>query len=246
MNLLAIDTATERFSAALGEFTPLFPRKDAEAQRNGEENKKKIERTWLFEADAGMRHSELIMGCIDMLMNKAALTPQDLSGVLCMGGPGSFTGLRIGFSIAKGIALPLGIPFAAIPTLDCIAWPFSAWPGLVVPVIDAKKSSFFCALYRSGKRLCADMDASPADIARTIIDTGLRDQVLLTGPGAALLYEKWDATNLSITLGKNLRWGNAASLPEIARETNIFAKNTDNHYADGPVYIRKSDAELNE
>ena len=101
MNLLAIDTATEQFSVALAAGT------DTAAPAS-----------WLFEADAGLRHSELVMDIVDMLMDKAALKPPDLSGVVCMGGPGSFTGLRIGFAIAKGLALSLSIPFAAIPTLD--------------------------------------------------------------------------------------------------------------------------------
>jgi tRNA threonylcarbamoyladenosine biosynthesis protein TsaB len=108
------------------------------------------------------------MDIIDTLMKKAALQPCDLSGVVCTGGPGSFTGLRIGFTLAKGLALSLGIPFAAIPTLDCMVRPFSYWPGVAVPVIDAKKSAFFCALYQGGKRLCPDMDASPEEIGEMI------------------------------------------------------------------------------
>ena len=235
MNLLAIDTATEQFSVALAA--------DGDTARPAE--------TWLFEADAGLRHSELVMDIIDMLLDKAALKPRDLSGVVCMGGPGSFTGLRIGFAIAKGLALSLGIPFAAIPTLDCLAWPFSAWPGAVVSALDAKKGAFFCALYRGGKRLIPDMDAAPSEIASAIgaaISAVLADTpspVLLTGPGAPLLYEKLCSfeTNLNINPGKGLRWGNAQTLLHIARETNcIIQCNTDPSC--GPVYIRKSDAEI--
>jgi tRNA threonylcarbamoyladenosine biosynthesis protein TsaB len=217
MNLLAIDTATDQCSVAIAV----------------------EEHTWLFEADAGLRHSELVMDSVDMLMRTAGLQPADLCGVLCMGGPGSFTGLRIGFSLAKGLALSLGIPFAAIPTLDCMAWPFAAWPGMVVPVIDAKKSAFFCALYQNGKKLCPDMDATPAEIAAAI---NHQLPTTLTGPGAPLLYEKLCAMDAlpAINPGKNLRWGNAQTLLAMARETGFIASDT----AAGPVYIRKSDAEL--
>jgi tRNA threonylcarbamoyladenosine biosynthesis protein TsaB len=148
MNLLAVDTATSILSVALG-------------TEQG---------VWYFEADVGLRHSELIMDSIDMLTRKAGLKPPDISGVVCMGGPGSFTGLRVGFSLAKGFALSLGIPFASIPTLDCMAYPFAMWPGLVVPVIDAKKNSFFCALYQDGKRISPFMDAGIADITGAITD----------------------------------------------------------------------------
>ena len=217
MNLLAIDAAAQRFSVALA--------------AGGD--------SWVFEADAGMRHSELIMDSVDMLLKKAALKPEDLSGVICMGGPGSFTGLRIGFSLAKGLALSLNIPFAAIPTLDCLAHPFSAWPGIVVPALDAKKNAFFCALYRGGKRLCPDMDAGAAEIARAIADAPEAGQVLLVGPGASMLHEKLaahdDTAQLDIKTD-NLRWGNAETLLIIARETRIIEQGT--AYSDGPEYRR--------
>ena len=225
MNLLAVDTATEKLSIAL------LANEDI----------------WLFEADAGLRHSELVMETVDMLFKKAALKPEDLSGIVCMGGPGSFTGLRIGFSLAKGLALALGCGFAAIPTLDCMAKPLSSLKGLVMPVLDAKKSSFFCALYKDGVKICADMDAGPAEIASVIASQETK-QVLLFGPGADMLHGKLTQlpqnpsaplSATDIVLGKGLRWGNAQTLLEIARETDIFA-NSVTDFSAGPEYIRKS------
>jgi tRNA threonylcarbamoyladenosine biosynthesis protein TsaB len=225
MNLLAIDTATEKLSIALAV------------------NKDR----WLFEADAGLRHSELVMEIIDTLFRKAGIKPEDLTGVVCMGGPGSFTGLRIGYSLAKGLALALGCNFAAIPTLDCMARPLSSLKGLIMPVLDAKQSAFFCALYRDGKKLCADMDAGPETIASVIseaITSQEAKQVLLFGPGADMLYAKLSQlpppspiAGIDILVGKGLRWGNAQTLLEIAQETDIFA-NPD--FSAGPEYIRKS------
>ncbi|MCL2191909.1 MAG: tRNA (adenosine(37)-N6)-threonylcarbamoyltransferase complex dimerization subunit type 1 TsaB [Treponema sp.] len=251
MNLVAIDTATEKFSVALA----VVPAGNPAGERWD---------TWLFEADAGMRHSELVMDCLDMLMGKARIGPQDLGGVLCMGGPGSFTGLRIGFSLAKGLALSLGIPFVPISTLDCLARPLVAWPGIVVPVLDAKKKAFFCALYRDGKRSGPDMDASPGEIALALAknvspQTGKEplEQAVLVGPGAEMLYRELmliaeDDPGIAPTIrhGKGVRWGNAETLLEIALETGIFDKdghdagNHHNLFA-GPEYMRKSDAELN-
>jgi tRNA threonylcarbamoyladenosine biosynthesis protein TsaB len=231
MNLLAIDTATDKFSIALSEAA----------------------NTWFFEADAGLRHSELVMDSVDMLMHKAGIMPNALNGVVCMGGPGSFTGLRIGFSIAKGLALSLGIPFAAIPTLDCMAWPFSSWPGIVVPVLDAKKKAFFCTLYRDGRQLCPVMDATPAEIATSIAsatDSG-HSPTLLIGPASQMLYQKLlelPDSGLDMTLikpEKRLRWGNAETLLHMAKDTKIFDNNsTAAGIANGPNYIRKSDAEI--
>jgi tRNA threonylcarbamoyladenosine biosynthesis protein TsaB len=234
MNLLAIDTAASVFSVALAAGID----------------------TWYFEADAGPRHSELVMDCIDLLLKKAGLVPTDLSGLACMEGPGSFTGLRIGFSLAKGLALSLGIPVVPIPTLDCMARPFAMWPGLVAPVIDAKKNAFFCALYRNGARLCPPMDAEPAEIARAIANANganasqNQEPVLLTGPDAAQLYRRF--LEESLPMGR-LACGPSAgharalldtALERIAKNPEMFNNNNDACFS-GPVYIRKSDAELN-
>jgi tRNA threonylcarbamoyladenosine biosynthesis protein TsaB len=247
MNLLAIDTATDQFSVAIGDSHPVTfpPAKTFNCNQKGDSH---LFDTWLLEADAGLRHSELSMDCIDMLLRRAALKPEDLNGIVCMGGPGSFTGLRIGFSLAKGLACALGIPFAAFPTLDCMAWPFSALPGIVVPVIDAKKGAYFCAFYQTGKKLSEDMDATPGEIAgeinatiTNILTTNHYPLTTLTGPGAPLLYKQLCAMDIegSVKWGGNLRWGNAATLLHIARETGLIPANT----AIGPEYIRKSDAE---
>jgi tRNA A37 threonylcarbamoyladenosine modification protein TsaB len=122
-----------------------------------------------------------------------------------------------------------------------MAWPLSALPGIVAPVIDAKKGAFFCALYQDGKRLCDDMDATPAELVSAITAIPPATHYPLTtilGPGAPLLYEQLCAMNLQggIICGKNLRWGNAAALLRIAQETGIIPANT----AIGPEYIRSS------
>jgi len=248
VNLLALDTATEKLSVALAVKNAVRRRHDF----------------WLFEADAGLRHSELVTDAVDMLFKKAALKPEDLEGVVCAGGPGSFTGLRIGFSAAKGLALALDCRFAAIPTLDCMARPLSSWNGFVMPVLDAKKSSFFCALYKDGVKVSADTDAGPEAIAATIAGAVTKttapnaeapNQVLLFGPGAETLHGKLTRqppqsplVDIDLRLGTGLRRGNAQTLLEIALEKDIFANAcaygvTD--FAAGPEYIRKSDAEEN-
>jgi len=244
VNVVAIDTASDRFSVAVS------------ALREGRRD------SWLFEADAGMRHSELVMDGLDALMRKAGLAPSDIGGVACMGGPGSFTGLRIGFSIAKGLALSLGVPFAPIPTLDCLAKPLSFWPGIAVPALDAKKKAFFCAPFRGGARIGPDMDATPIEIARALAEsllpraeTGEGEPALLFGPGARALYGELallpeDDPALTVAKGAvrlaaGARWGNAETLLEIALENGVFADGGEKNAFAGPEYIRKSDAEIN-
>ncbi|MCL2602514.1 MAG: tRNA (adenosine(37)-N6)-threonylcarbamoyltransferase complex dimerization subunit type 1 TsaB, partial [Treponema sp.] len=151
MNILAFDTSDAVLSVAL-EVGP--------SAEGGS--------FWYTEVDAGTRHSELLMPCADWLCRSAGIQPEQVGLVACMEGPGSFTGLRIGFSAAKGIALAFGVPLTAVPTLDCIAEPLSFWRGITVAAIDAKKGCFFTALYRQGTRLTEYMDASPQRIADEI------------------------------------------------------------------------------
>jgi len=77
------------------------------------------------------------MAAIDRLLSDASWTVADLEGLAVAVGPGSFTGLRVGLSTVKGLALALSIPVAAVPTLDAMAamLPFAALP--VCPVLDA-------------------------------------------------------------------------------------------------------------
>jgi tRNA threonylcarbamoyladenosine biosynthesis protein TsaB len=175
-------------------------------------------------------------------------------------GPGSFTGLRIGFSTAKGLALSLGIPFASIPTLDCMAFSASVWPGFVLPLIDARQNNFFTALYCGGRRLSDVMDAGILFIAHMASGALSKaspgeKRLLLTGPDAGIFYtaltknhalESDHASSplVNVTrLDPQCRKGRAKEMLEIAKNVDIF-NNKGGNFFSGPEYIRKSDAEL--
>jgi tRNA threonylcarbamoyladenosine biosynthesis protein TsaB len=244
-NILALDTASAVLSAALSAG----------------------EQIWYFQAEAGLRHSELLMEMADTLVGKAGMDRKDLDAVACMKGPGSFTGLRIGFAAAKGIALALGIPLVTAPTLDCMAASLSFWPGLVLPVMDAKKNRFFAALYSGGARLCPDMDAEVSVIAGAVNravgrdrdGAGLRNPnraaappypVILTGPDADLLASRLESlfgrepeAEAEFCIDPLCRRGRAGELLKLAKDTFLLNNNSGDVFS-GPEYIRPSDAEL--
>src|SRR5947207_8686334 len=101
-----------------------------------------------YTLDVRITHSERLMAAIDRLLSDAGWTPRDLEGLAVTVGPGSFTGLRVGLSTVKGLALALAIPVAAVPTLDAMAamLPYAALP--VCPVLDARKREVYASLYR--------------------------------------------------------------------------------------------------
>ena len=195
------------------------------------------------QTEAGMKHSELVMDLINAQMEKAGLKPADLNGVLCMGGPGSFTGLRIGFSIAKGLALSLGIPFAPVPTLECIAYSVI---GLSLPVIKARKDAYFFALFNDGKRITADGDGAIGQITGVIREkTRENEKLNITGPASAEVFAALPEEIKPFCIYSCDNKGYAPKLINIAKDKNLFyTDNTAFLYA-GPEYIRKTDAEIN-
>jgi len=223
MNLLAIETAASILSVAVS----------------------KNEEIFVSETIAGARHSELVMELIDSQMKKAGLSPKDLNGILCMGGPGSFTGLRIGYSIAKGLALSLSIPFAPVPTLECIVHNEQFKHGVTLAVIEARKNAYFNAFLKNGNRLTEDKDSEllqiTDEIARYVKDG---EKITLTGYGSRVLYEALpENLKANITL-VNENKGYVKELIAIAENKNLFSNDCTANLYSGPEYIRKTDAEI--
>ncbi|MDR0378082.1 MAG: tRNA (adenosine(37)-N6)-threonylcarbamoyltransferase complex dimerization subunit type 1 TsaB [Spirochaetaceae bacterium] len=221
MIILAIDTAVSVLRAAVSA---------------GDE-------VWSIEYDAGLTHSETLMVLVDTLMKISGLDKRALDFAACMKGPGSFTGLRIGYAAAKGLSLALGIPVVSVPTLDCLAARVSFWPGVVIPVIDAKKRRYFTALYRGRDRVTGYLDAGAADIADTAAH--VPGDLLLTGPDAPRLFP--ELTRLmegsrKISVDAAGKYGGIRELLTISQE--YYMRNMIDSPASGPLYVRKSDAEL--
>ncbi|GBU28425.1 hypothetical protein R84B8_01984 [Treponema sp. R8-4-B8] len=223
MKLLAIDTAASILSVAVSNEEEIFS----------------------SETEAGTSHSQLIMELIDGLIKKAGIQPKDINGILCMGGPGSFTGLRIGYSIAKGLALSLSVPFAPVPTLECIANNERFALGVTLSVIEARKNAFFYAFFKDGQRLTEDKDSNLSQIINDIeLYKNEYKQITLTGPGSKLLYDSLTENtkdSLTLVFEKN---GYAKELIAIAKSNNLFNKDCTPYLYSGPEYIRKTDAEL--
>ena len=127
MLILAIDTATRQAGVALVR-----------------EDEVLAEYTW----SAGLRHTQHTAPMIDQALRQAGVAPDDLEGVAVTRGPGSFTGLRIGLSLAKGFAAALGIPVVAIPTLDVCAFPHFYGETPVRAVLRAGRGRYAFATYR--------------------------------------------------------------------------------------------------
>ena len=203
-----------------------------------------------LEVDAGGKHSGLLLPVMDNLFKTAMIRPAEIDVAACMRGPGSWTGIRVGFAAVKGIAAACGARAVSVPTLDCMALPFMGDPAdeadgaaeekTVVPAIDSKRQQFYTAVYRYGKRVTDCLDVSAGDLASEL--RGVGDEILFTGP---------DAVKLRGALSGLLR-GKLLSVDPYfsqgqARNMLRFLTEGDRLKWDGelsvPLYIRKSDAE---
>ncbi len=134
-------------------------------------------------------HAEKLMGLIASVLRESGIGPADLAGVAVSIGPGSFTGLRIGLSVAKGLVYGAGCRLVAVPTLEALAQRAvdegAAKMGtLIVPVLDARRDEVYCQLFHADAgRTIPEGDARDWTLAALVREIGTRE-VLVTGDAA--------------------------------------------------------------
>ena len=168
MNILAVDTAGKTAAVAVLRDDVLL----YEAQCNN-----------------GLTHSETLLPMIDHIMTSAQMTLADIDVIACVTGPGSFTGVRIGVSTAKGIADAKNIPCVGVSSLASAAWNVAPLTDrLICPVMDARRGQLYNALfdYTGGAlhRLTPDRAISMEDLKKELISLG--KSVLLVGDGTQI------------------------------------------------------------
>ncbi len=153
-----------------------------------------VSEEWL---DERFIHAEKLLPMVDTVMRRAGCALADLAGVAVSIGPGSFTGLRIGLSVAKGLVYGQGLPLVAVPTLEALA-SRAAGAGeareFVLPLLDSRREELYCQLFRNaGGALEAVWTERSRLVADLIADIGDRP-VTVTGDGSAKLADFLAAT----------------------------------------------------
>jgi tRNA threonylcarbamoyladenosine biosynthesis protein TsaB len=98
-------------------------------------------------ATEGYSHAEKLHVFVDELLKELHLEFKDLSAVAVSKGPGSYTGLRIGVSSAKGFCFATGLPLISVDTLKVLAAQAKVSDGLIVPMLDARRMEVYSAVY---------------------------------------------------------------------------------------------------
>ncbi|MCR5218784.1 tRNA (adenosine(37)-N6)-threonylcarbamoyltransferase complex dimerization subunit type 1 TsaB [Treponema sp.] len=191
--------------------------------------------------DVGIKQSEKLLPAVDYVMKEAGLTASDLNYTVCTSGPGTFTGLRLGMSTLKALNLSHNVPLYGVPSLEAYAWPYKKALETVVPLIEAKEDEYFCNFFVRGEKLREDEDLITEDILKQIdADAG----VLVCGPGAKDFTERVNTDYPMYSVHCFSPENDACeSLFEIA-ENMIKEKREPLSDYDGPLYVRKSEAEI--
>ena len=191
--------------------------------------------------DGNFSHSEDLLPEIEALLKRAEIEMRDLDLLIVTKGPGSFTGLRIGMASMKGIASAPSIPLVSIPTLDAIAKAVEIYPGAVLSAIDAKKRKFYLSMKKNGETIIPDRDGNAEDVIGSIREEEL--PVLITGPDALLFAEKIRETDSSARIITDPEAPRNISRALLELGVRKFREKGADDIGEGPVYIRRSDAE---
>lgn len=194
--------------------------------------------------DINVAHSERLMSCIEWLLKASRLSTDDIDAIAISIGPGSFTGLRIGLSTAKGLSYATRKPLIAVPTLDAFARriPFTQYN--ICPMLDARKDEVYTGLYRwNGDNLekIIHETAIRADEFLRLIS----GRTIFMGDGARL-YKRLIANTLkddAFFAPPNMMNPSASTIAEIAIEKFRRGETAD-LLTITPLYIRRSEAEI--
>ncbi|MEC7864122.1 MAG: tRNA (adenosine(37)-N6)-threonylcarbamoyltransferase complex dimerization subunit type 1 TsaB [Bacteroidota bacterium] len=162
--LLAIETTTKNCSVALFENSNLLQLKEKSSDKYS--------------------HAEQLTLFIEAVVKKSKITLKEIDGIVLSKGPGSYTGLRIGTSTAKGLCYSLDIPLVSVSTLKTMAFGMSEKEDyrLYCPMIDARRMEVFASIYDQGNNEAREIRADIVD--ENTYAEFLQDKVLFFGDGA--------------------------------------------------------------
>ena len=224
MKILALETSAKSVSSAVWESGELL----AYAYQN-----------------TGLTHSRTLMPLVDAMLKNSSVSLEDIGLIAVAAGPGSFTGLRIGVSAAKGLAWTLELPCCAVSTLEAMAQNLRHMDATVICAMDARRSQVYNAVFSAcgGNLLRCTPDraiglAELADELKT--DEKMK---IVVGDGAKLCYTYLSENGIDCSLApSSLRMQNAAGVAQVAEEMAARGE-TVSAGALVPNYLRLSQAE---
>lgn len=199
-----------------------------------------------FTVNNKLTHSQTLLPMIDQVMRMSGIGLKEVDAIAVAAGPGSFTGLRIGASTAKGLGLALEKPIVPVPTLEGLAYRLAGCAGLVCPMMDARRNQVYTGIYRVAPNHLEVVSEQKAVGIQEILQelAGYRESIKLLGDGVTAYQEvisQADGLKFQVAPLHLCRQSAAsvAALGEIYYQQGKIETAEEHH----PIYLRKSQAE---
>ena len=198
-----------------------------------------------YTIDNGLTQSELLLPMAENLLSSLKLGFKDIELYATSVGPGSFTGVRIGVSLIKGLAFGKDIPCAAVSTLEALAENIRPLTGIIVPCMDARRNQVYSATFRSDgetmSRLCEDRAIPLSELAEEL--KKFDDKIYLVGDGYGVAKAALEKAGVKCeSTPELLILENAVSVAKVAkRKFDLGECVSDSDLS--PVYLRMPQAE---
>lgn len=190
-------------------------------------------------------HSRRLLDSIDSVLKNASITLNDIDAIAISLGPGSFTGIRIGLTTAKGLAFATNKPLIGINSLDALAEQVSMSNCLICSMLDARKKEVFAAFYQKSTAGYLERCSGYLSVPIASLYETISEPVLFVGDGS-LLYkaELQDNLGAMATFAPHETFYPRASALGILAIAKWNATSFLNPGSASPTYVRPSDAEI--
>lgn len=225
MKLLAIDSSAKSVSVAIIEDKKLL----------GE-----------FFINVGLTHSQTLMPMVESILKSTNINIKDIDVLAVNAGPGSFTGIRIGVSSIKGMAMPRNVPCIPISTLYSMAYNLLGANVIVCAVMDARCGQVYNAIFDvSGEKITRLSEDRTISIEKLYEELEkFEKKVIFVGDGAVLCYNKKEEYKSNVEIAsESIRYQKASSVAFAAFDEYLKGKPTVDSTDLLPTYLRIPQAE---
>lgn len=201
----------------------------------------------VYSIDNGLTQSELLLPMAKDALASLKLSFSDVGLLAASVGPGSFTGVRIGTALVKGIAFGKNIPCASVSTLEALAENLSGLDGIIVPCMDARRGQVYCAVFECTgggiTRICNDCAISVNELADMLSEYCGKKKIYLCGDGYTVVKRAFEPLGIETENTPPLLLSeNAYSVARVANRMYERGECTSD-LEHNPTYLRVPQAE---
>ncbi len=197
-------------------------------------------------SNSGLTHSKTLLPSIENVLKESLTDVKQINKIALTVGPGSFTGVKIGVSTAKGLAFAKKLPCIAVSTMAALACGAKGFDGIICPVSDARRGMLYNAVFRCERsgftRLCEDRQIDGSELAGELseyVKNG--EKILILGDGADIFEKKCEEAGICVyRAAQNVAFIHAEGICEAIKEGFYEEKTAGELTA---VYLRPPQAE---